>query len=488
MNTQSKHRLFVPAILAYSLTLVGCPVNPATGERQLIMISEQQEIQMGLQGAQQVEQIYGLYDDADLQAYVDEVGQKLAAQSEKPDLPWHFKVVDDPVVNAFALPGGQIFMTRGILTYFTSEAEMAAVLGHEIGHVTARHSAEQMSRASLAGMGLEVGAVLSSDIARYRGVLGQGLGLMFLKFGRDDERQSDDLGFRYMGRAEYNPREAVDVFTMLDRVSEAAGGSSLPGWLSTHPDPGERVARMHAALDSLESTGVEITGEVGRGRYLERIDGLVFGQNPREGYFEGQLFLHPDLAFQLEFPKQWQTQNTKQVVAGVSPENDAIVQLTLSDAETPREAVEAFLADSIIRPRGSVSNSRLNGLPARSTYFVAQTQDAQLAGLGVWVRYKGLVFQLLGYTTLEKLQQYDQVFQRSLGSFDRVTDPAVLGVEAMRVETLRINRAMTIERFAERYPSPISLTTLAIINGVEEGATIPAGTMLKRIVGGAPRN
>ncbi|HSG81340.1 MAG TPA: M48 family metalloprotease [Gemmatimonadota bacterium] len=479
-----KKRLFAPLILTYALTLVGCPVNPATGERQLILVSEREEIQMGLQGAQQVEQIYGLYDDADLQAYVEEIGQELAAASEKPGLPWHFKVIDDPIVNAFALPGGQIFMTRGILSYFTSEAEMAAVLGHEIGHVTARHSAEQMSRASVAGLGLGVGAILSSDIAKYAGVLSQGLGLMFLKFGRDDERQSDDLGFRYMSRVGYNPREAADVFTMLGRVTEAAGGSSLPGWLSTHPDPDERVQRIRAALDSVEATGVPITGEVGRDRYLRRIDGIVFGQNPREGYFEEQLFLHPELAFQLEFPKQWQTQNTRQVVAGVSPESDAIVTLSLADAPSAQQALQAFLAEEAISPRGSASGAKLNGMPARSTYFNVETQDAKLAGLAVWVEYNGQVFQLLGYTVLERLQQYDQVFQRSLGSFDRVTDPAVLGVQPRRVQLVRIDRAMTIEQFAARYPSTVSAATLAIINAVEEGEEIPAGTTVKRVVGG----
>ncbi len=479
-----KKGVFAPLILAYALALVGCPVNPATGERQLILISEREEIQLGLQGAEQVEQIYGLYDDADLQAYVDEIGQQLAAASEKPELPWHFKVVDDPVVNAFALPGGQIFMTRGILSYFTSEAEMAAVLGHEIGHVTARHSAEQMSRASVASLGLGVGAILSSDIAKYAGVLGQGLGLMFLRFGRDDERQSDDLGFRYMSRVGYNPREAADVFTMLGRVTEAAGGSSLPGWLSTHPDPGERVERIRAALDSVEATGVPIGGEVGRGRYLRRIDGIIFGQNPREGYFEGQLFLHPDLAFQLEFPKQWETQNTKQVVAGVSPESDAIVTLSLADARTAQQALQDFLAEESVSPRGTASRSSLNGMPASSTYFNVETQEARLAGLAVWVEYNGVVFELLGYTLAERLRQYDPVFQRSLGSFDRVTDPAVLGVQPKRLALVRTDRAMTIEQFAARYPSTVSLTTLAIINAVEEGEEIPAGTTLKRVVGG----
>jgi predicted Zn-dependent protease len=147
----------LPALALATLTLTACPVNPATGERQLMLISEAQEIEMGRQGAQQVEVSLGLYDNPDLQEYVSQVGLDLAANSEKPDLPWSFKIVDDLVVNAFALPGGFIFVTRGILTHFNSEAELAGVLGHEIGHVTARHSAEQISRAQAAQLGVGVG-------------------------------------------------------------------------------------------------------------------------------------------------------------------------------------------------------------------------------------------------------------------------------------------------------------------------------------------
>jgi predicted Zn-dependent protease len=134
----------LPAVALLALSVVSCPVNPATGERQLILVSERQEIEMGREGAKQVEALIGLYDDPDLQAYVDQIGQELAAKSERPGLPWSFKVVDDPVVNAFALPGGFIYVTRGILGHFNSEAELAAVVGHEIGHVTARHSAPQV--------------------------------------------------------------------------------------------------------------------------------------------------------------------------------------------------------------------------------------------------------------------------------------------------------------------------------------------------------
>lgn len=476
----SKRMVAFPSIALACVTLVGCPVNPATGERQLIMISESQEIQMGQQVAEQVEVSYGLYDDPPLAAYVNEVGQKLAATSERPNLPWSFKVVDDPIINAFALPGGPIFVTRGILAYFNSEAEMAAVLGHEIGHVTARHSAEQMSRAQLAGAGLELGAVLSSDIARYRGVLGTGLGLMFLKFGRDDERQSDDLGFRYMGNAGYDRSEAVDVFTMLDRVSGESGGG-LPGWLSTHPNPGERVERMRQQLAESGASG----GTVGRDRYLQHIDGIVFGQNPREGYFEDMLFLHPDLAFQFRFPSGWKTQNTKAYVAGVNEAGDAAIELRLAEESTPEAAMDAFLANQGIEPRSSRSATPVNGLPATWADFQAQTQEALLAGIAVFIQYDGRVYRILAYTVSDKFSTQEGTFRGALSSFDRLTDPTALNVQPQRLELVRISQSMSIEGFAQQYPSAVPVETLAIINAVQAGATIPAGTTLKRVVGGS---
>src|SRR5690606_29392753 len=190
-----------------SALLGACSVNPVTGERELSLISEQQEIAMGAEAAGQVAQQIGLVEDGALQQYVAAAGQRLAAVSERPDLPWQFGVVDDPTPNAFALPGGYIFVTRGLMGLLTSEAQLAAVLGHEIGHVTARHYVAQMSRAQLAQLGLGLGMILSPEVAQLGDLLGSGVQLLFLKYGRDVERQSDELGFRYMLDVGYDVEE-----------------------------------------------------------------------------------------------------------------------------------------------------------------------------------------------------------------------------------------------------------------------------------------
>src|SRR5215213_5872364 len=201
------------ALLALSALLfqVSCSVNPATGKEQLALYNEAEEIELGRQADEEIVASVGLYDDPGLQAYVEEIGQKLAARSERPNLPWSFKVVDDAAVNAFALPGGYVYVTRGLLSHMGSEAELCGVIGHEIGHVTARHGVNQASKQMLALLGLGLASLLDDDVAQWAGAASAGLGLLFLKFGRDDERQADDLGLRYMSRAGYDPREMAGV-------------------------------------------------------------------------------------------------------------------------------------------------------------------------------------------------------------------------------------------------------------------------------------
>ncbi len=471
----------LPALALATLTLTACPVNPATGERQLMLISEAQEIRMGQEGAQQVEALLGLYDDPELEEYVNQIGLELAATSEKPNLPWSFKIIDDVIVNAFALPGGPIYVTRGILAHFNSEAELAGVLGHEIGHVTARHSAEQISRAQAAQLGIGVGYIFLPEIAAYGDVINVSLGLLFLKFGRDDERQSDDLGFRYLRRSGYDPTEMVDVFDMLGRVSSAAGGSGLPAWLSTHPDPGERRERMQQRLAEV---GGAAGGEVGRSRYLQMIDGMIYGENPRNGFFRGSTFLHPDLEFRIDFPAEWTTQNMARQVVAVSPNEDALIQLTLAAEASAAEAADTFLAQSGIQLQ-RISRAPVNGLPARAAYFAATASDGTaLRGLAVFIEYGELVYKILGYTLADRWRTYAGTFQGSLGSFDRLTDSAALSAQPARLAIVRTDRTMTLAQFAERYPSTVEIEELELINGVEADDTIDAGTLVKRVVGG----
>lgn len=480
-NTMWK-RSTVPALLACVLTLAGCSTNPATGKRQIALISEQQEVAMGREADQQVGQQLGLYPDEELQRYVNQLGQKLAAASERPDLPWSFRVVDDPTVNAFAFPGGYIYVTRGLLTHLTSEAELVSVLGHEIGHVTGRHSVEQMSKAQLAQVGLIAGMIASPELAQQYGNLAQtGLQLMFLKYGRDDEREADDLGLRYMYGQGYDPREMPQVFEVLRRVSEQQGGGKVPGWASTHPAPENRIQRISEQIAQLEGSSGNRT--VARERYLAQVDNVVFGQNPREGYFQGNLFVQPEMGIQIRFPQGWNPSNQKQAVGAISPNQDAIVVVTLSGQRSPEAAAQQFFAQQGVQA-GQTLRADLGGLPAVARVFGVQTQQGDLQGVVAFAEHNDRVYQILGYTSANRWGSYDDILSGAVGSFERVTDRRLLDVQPKRVDVVSLPSAMTLEEFARRFPSTVDLQTLAIINQANGDTRFPAGTEVKRVVGG----
>lgn len=473
--------------LARSLPLVSllaaCATNPVTGKRELSLVSEQQEIQMGQEGAQQVAQEIGLINDQGLQQYIQQVGAGLATKSERPNLPWTFRAVDDPTPNAFALPGGFIFVTRGLLDLMGNEAELASVLGHEIGHVTARHSVQQMSQQQLAGLALGIGAILSPTVAQFGGLAQQGLGLLFLKYGRDDERQADDLGFRYALNNGYDVREMDDVFRSLQRIGEAGKQSPLPTWLSTHPGEAERIQTIDAKLAQLQPAQLANT-KVGASEFMQHVNGLVYGVNPRNGFFQGATFYHPDLKFQMTLPSGWQGQNLTQAVVAVSPEQDAIIQLTLAEGNSPENAARAFLGQQGIQA-GQATRETVNGVPAVASLFQAQTEQGVIQGLAAFFTYNGATYQVLGYSPAQRYSAYDQTFRQSLGSFAPVTDSRILNVQPNKVSVVSLSQPMTLAEFAQRYPSAIPVNELAIVNQVEDPSTrIPAGTLLKQVAGG----
>lgn len=478
MNTIRRTRALIATLAILAGGSAACARNPVTGERQFVLISEGQEIQMGQEYAVEVEKSIGLVPDSALQRYVRGIGQRLAAKSERPNLPWRFGVLDDPTPNAFALPGGPVYITRGLMALLDSEAELASVLGHEIGHITARHSVTQMSRSQLTQLGLGVGMILVPEIQPFGNALGTGMQLLFLKYGRDDERQSDQLGFRYALSENYDVREMDDVFAALARVGEReGGGGSLPSWLSTHPAPQERIQEINARL---AQTQLPPSPRLGRLDLLNHIDGLVYGENPRQGFFRDGLFLHPDLRFQLRFPRDWKTQNQPDAVVAISPRQDAIVQLTFDEGNATTAANRFFSQQGI--QAGRTERDNINGIPAVMGYFQAQTEQGVVAGLAAFITYDDNTYRLLSYTPSRLMNSYDAAFRDIANSFARLTDASALNVKPDRIKLVRLESAMTLAQFNQRFPSTVPLDELALINQVTDTtARLPAGTMVKRI-------
>lgn len=463
--------------------LDGCARNPATGRQQLSLISEEQEIQIGRENDQAIVQQLGLYGDENLQRYVQELGARLAARSERPGLPWTFRVIDDPVVNAFALPGGFIYVTRGIMAHVENEAQLAGIIGHEIGHVTARHSVSRMSSAQLAQFGLALGSVLSPTVERYAGIAGAGLQLLFLKYSRDDENQADELGVRYMTRQRFDAGQMPSIFTMLDRISREEGGGRVPEWLATHPNPGNRARRLEQLVDRMPDDSVGTV--VNEDSYLRRLDGMVYGNDPREGYFNGSLFLHPGMRFQITFPQGWNTTNQKQAVGAISPQEDAIVQVSQGRGSDPNAAAQAFFQANQGVNAGSAQRVTVHGLSGIIVPFRAQSEQGNIAGTALFVEHGNAVFQVLGYAPEQRWDARQGAVDAAMQSFRPLTDPAAINVMPMRLDIVRAERGNSIESLARESGSAVPPQKLALLNQMEPGAPLQSGQLVKLVTGRA---
>jgi len=305
------------------------------------------------------------------------------------------------------------------------------------------------------------------------------MSLLFLKFDRNAERQADDLGLRYMTRQAYDPRQMVEVFTLLDRVGQTSGEGRLPAWLSTHPAPEDRAQRIQAAIQTQHLAG---TKDDVRG-YLRQVDGMVFGENPREGFFEGSAFFHPDLRFQIVFPRGWKTQNQKQAVGAISPSEDAMVVVTLVQGTSAEQAAGEFLRQQGIRP-AQAERTRIRSLPAVSAVFEAASDNTPIAGRVAFVEYEDKVYRLLGYTPSQRWDAYDRVFADALGSFAPLTDRRYLDVQPRRVKVVEVAAPTTVEDLARRNGATVPAAVIALINHVPAGGTLTAGQPAKVVVGG----
>ena len=466
-------------LCASLLTLSGCQTVEATGRRRLTLISTEQEIRMGRDVDRQIVATMGLYPDEGLQGYMQELGSGLAAVSERPTLPWSFRVLDDELINAFAAPGGFIFVTRGILAYCNNEAELIGVLGHEIGHVTAKHTVIKLSRLQLAQLGVGLAGAILPEGGRLGTLAGVGAQLLFLKFSRQDELEADELGTRYMIRVGENPQHLIEVMEMLEQVSRAAGGGTLPDWLSTHPSPGNRKANLAHLIGPLDVSAFRPADTQG---YLRRIDGLIYGSNPREGFVRGSVFYHPELRFRIDFPAGWTITNQKQAVVGVSADERTALQITLSGEDSAEAALADFYARTGISPP-PLESRVVNNLPAASGPFVLDSDRGTLEGVVTCIEYERRIYQLIGFGTTEGWAEHGTAAQSSVNSFARLTDPQALAVQPLRLQMLRVQEPASLEELYRRRPSPVTLQELALLNRVQPGTALEAGHTVKWVVG-----
>ena len=480
MKPSAKHCLLAIALAAIAIA-VACAVNPVTGKRQFVLVSESQEIAMGQQYDPMIVAEFGLYDDPELAAYVDAVGQKLAKLSHRPQLEFHFRVLDSPVMNAFALPGGYIYITRGILAHMNNEAELAMVLGHEIGHVTARHGVEQQTRQTLFGAGLGIGSILSPEVAQLGGVIQEGLGLLFLKYGRDDENQADDLGVEYSLRGGYDADAGARFFEVLDRESKESG-QTLPGWLSTHPAPADRVQHTRALAAERKPQHPEAT-RVAEVDLKTQVDGIVFGEDPRQGFMDQGVFKHPGLGFQFRTPSGWQVQNTPAAVLTAPQDRKTLMQLTLEQSEgLAPQAYAQKVAQGAQATIVSGAAEKIGGAPAWLGLLRLPTeQGATVDALVCWVQRSGGMFQFLAQGAIDTQRNALVGSMRSLGDLQ---DAAAKKIQPNRVEVEPVRGATTFSKAIEGAGTmPVPAARIALLNNLEPASNLPNGFQLKLVRG-----
>lgn len=468
-------------VLILAAFVAACAVNPVTGQKELMLYSESQEIELGKQTDAEVAATYGIYDDPALAAYVSKMGLALAAKGQRPNLPWRFTVLDSPVVNAFAVPGGAVYITRGILALMNSEAELAAVVGHEIGHVNARHSMSQMSKQQVAQVGLVLGSVVSKTFAKYAGLAGTGLQVLFLKYSRDAENQADGLGVTYARDAGYNPADMAVTFAGLQKTGDLSGGSSLPGFLSTHPLTPDRIAHVQSLLQPGDQALARNPDA-----YLRRIENVVYGEDPRQGYVENGVFYHPTLRFQIVVPAGWKVDNSpSRVTLVAADENGGVVLQGGQTTDTAEEFAKKQAAE-ITNSGGKLLNENrttINGLACYEQAYTITQENADAVRMSLFCLKKGdWVYAFSAMSAASGYSKYEPDFKRIVTSFRDLTDASKINRSPKRVTLVKANGSDTLQAIFSKTGVPEkSWPQFAVLNGLELTVVPPAGKLVKTV-------
>ena len=444
-----------------------------------MLLSEDQELAMGASSDPEIVKFYGMYQDQALQDFIDKKGAEMAAISHRPELDYDFKILDSPVVNAFAVPGGYVYFTRGIMAHFNNEAEFAGVLGHEIGHITARHSARQYSSQMVAQLGMAVGMAASEQFRQFGDVAMQSLSLLFLKFSRDHETESDVLGVEYSSKIGYDAREMADFFETLHRLSAGSQAANLPDFMSTHPDPMDRNQNVKTLATQWQQNQNLTNPAVNRDSYLKMIDGLVYGHDPKQGYVDNGVFYHPVLLFKYPIPSGWDYSNTSTQVQMAPEGGKALLILRLAEGSSPEEAARKFVEQNQIKLIDSGSG-KLKDFPIVEIYG-DQTQEQNVIRLGSWfIKYNDLIYQFIGLSLQADFNTYNSTFHNSVTNFDVLRDQSKINVKPERIRIKTVQKTGSLASALQSYGvKQDMMERTAILNSMQLNDVLEKGTLVK---------
>ncbi len=467
----------------------GCSRNPVTGKREVILMSKEQEIAIGQESHPSIVASMGLYENQNLQAFINQKGKAMGAISHRPDLPYQFFIVDSPVVNAFAVPGGYVYFTRGIMAHFNNEAEFAGVLGHEIGHITARHSARQQTSQLFGQLGAIAGAIALPQLGE---VIQQGVGALMLSYSRAHETESDEIGVGYSSKIGYDAHQMADFFGTLKKISEEKG-QIIPTFQSTHPDPGNRQKKVDALATEYQKANPG-KYEVDRNEYLRRIDGIIYGEDPKQGFVEDNMFYHPVLKFQFPVPRGWQSENSPVQFQMAPKDGKAVMIFTLAQGNSLDEAAQATLKGMGLEPTES-DKTTINGnsalvvvsRPAPQQQQQGQPQQQQTAENTVqvitwFIQYGGNIYAIHGMSYVATFNRYLSDFKGVAEGFRSLTDREKLNRQPDRIQIKSVQRDGTLESALQDYKMPSDkMKELSVLNGMELRAPVTKGMLIKTL-------
>ncbi len=481
-------KFVIAAVFIGTLLLIpSCAINPVTGKKQFVLMSEAQEIQLGRDYDPQVIATFGEYKSEGLQALIDKRGREMGLVSHRPNLQYTFKILDSPVINAFAVPGGYIYFTRGILAQFNNEAELMGVLGHEMGHITARHTVSQQSKQQLGQLILIGGMIASETFRKYGEYAMTGMQLLFLSFSRENEREADRLGVEYASKIRYDANKMADFYKVLIKMNLASEHGGVPTFMSTHPDPGDRYNAVKRDATKWQDSLKYPTWEVNTDSYLQLVDGMVYGEDPRQGYTEGNVFYHPDLKFRYAYPTGWKLENSPIQVRMAPDDGKALMVFTMAAQKTLDEAVQATLQQ--LQLNATVSKrTTVNGMPAVAVISTQVSQNQStgqqqvIKAMSYFIDYAGMIYVFHGVTMDTDFDTYSRLFENSMLSFDKLTDPLKINVQPKRVKIKRVQQAATFAEACKALGVPTSqLEEISFLNHMELNDKVAPGTLIKTI-------
>jgi predicted Zn-dependent protease len=464
-----------------------------TGQKKSYAYSWQEEVQQGAEGDKEVVEEMGLYDNPQLQSYIESLGQKLVQVSNftsanAPEIyrntKFTFRIIDSTTVNAFALPGGYVYVTRGLLAHVENEAQLAVVLGHEIGHVVARHASQQARRNQFGQIGVVLGSILGQKILGEKmpnigsTILTAGskaTETFLLKYSREAETEADTLGVTFASRANYAAGESARFFQALQQIS-ASEGQALPTWESTHPDPGDRARHVTELAAANQPRGSRPI--VGEQEYLRQIDGIVVGDDPREGFAQNGIFYQPEMHFQMPIAPGWKMDNQKSAVTFSEPNGKAAMGLKLAaGVQNARDAAQQFVQKSGVQVVTN-GNTTINGLPTTVVIGQKNTDQGAVEVWDAFIEMEGRVYSVLGYAPQNTFEEFRPTFESTAAGFSPLHQN--IDVQPTHLRIVRADRSGPFTSFIPTsLPQNLSAESIAIMNQRALNDQVNAGQLLK---------